>query len=98
MAKIATTSFYAPHADGTERLVREGHVIADEDPILEGRESLFTDAGEELTPTRPVFVAEPQDPGAFDDSVLFVNDEDEDGPVAVDDPADAPAPRRGRRS
>lgn len=96
MAKVATTSFYAPAGDGSERLVREGHVVADTDPVVEGREALFTDADEEVSPTRPVFVAEPQDPTAFDDSVLFVGDDDEDAPVDVEDPADAPAPRRGR--
>jgi len=98
MPKIATTTFYAPAGDGTERLVREGHVVADDDPVVEGREALFTDAEDAVTPTRPVFVAEPQDPNVHDDSVLFVGDDDEDGPVDVADPADAPAPRRGRRS
>lgn len=95
MAKVATTSFYAPAGDGTERLVREGHVVADDDPVLEGRAALFVDADDAAaTPTRPVFVAEPQDPGAFDDSVLWAGDDDEDSPVDVADPADSPAPRR----
>ena len=39
MAKVATTSFYAPAGDGSERLVREGHVVADTDPVVEGREA-----------------------------------------------------------
>ena len=98
MAKVALTSFYVPTDDGSERFVREGHVVADTDPIVEGRESLFGEADETAAPSRPVFVAAPPDPQAFDDTVLFVPDEDAH-PVAVDDPDDSPTPRaRGRRS
>lgn len=96
MLKARDTAFVSL-PDGSERLIRTGDIVADDDPVAEGRSGLFEPF--EFAPHEPVITRHAQPPASEDGDPQDTPDGDSEPPATNPaEPADIEAKPGTRRA